>query len=381
MVNDILSAEPPDDAGSETLARYSYQVQLAAVACLSLFLDDSVESIVCEWAEDYVVIRSSGSELVSVKHLEPSQGSWSIATICTSGGLRHLFEWWKETEPKPLCRLQTNGGLKTGPNEAKTVAQACKTGADLERIAELVVGRIGASSTSEATQFLKMLTIEDELPKRDDLMPRVHSDLDSLVSRLGWSNDDAKRYFKAVLDEVWEASSSDVRAAGRSLSYANGDVTAYARARARKTINRERLDAALARSTQGWGRSKLVTKLRLGGFGPTGISKAKRLRNEWLTEESKWETGLGSHPDSVTVRNRVQDLAEIAETETNRSGVEQYGEAMKSRLLQLLHDERFVFVESELTDRHVLGIVYDETDECNIWWSDIPENWIKNEVA
>src|SRR6185437_1731951 len=79
----VLSAEPGDDAGAETADRYEWQAAMAAADGLALYLDAIEDGsrwsggdtgIVCEYHEDWVVLRADEAELVSGKHREPSVG-------------------------------------------------------------------------------------------------------------------------------------------------------------------------------------------------------------------------------------------------------------------------------------------------------------------
>lgn len=85
-----------------------------------------IDRIHCESDEDYVVVYANQlPEFVSVKHREPDQGPWTLSTICTDGGLKHLFNTWREKDQLVRCKLQTNAGLKTGEKEARRLATAC----------------------------------------------------------------------------------------------------------------------------------------------------------------------------------------------------------------------------------------------------------------
>lgn len=115
-------SELGDDTGSETLARYEFQHVLAALAFTIALIEDPDAWVLCEWSEDFVVAcGASAPELVSVKHLEPSQGPWTLSSIIDRGGLKHLFERWKEAKKHATCKLKTNGGLKGGAREAAAI--------------------------------------------------------------------------------------------------------------------------------------------------------------------------------------------------------------------------------------------------------------------
>lgn len=359
-----LSGPPPEDAGSETLSRYDYQISLTALECTKALGDNDIFEIICEWWEDFVVVRSGGRELVSVKHLEPSKGAWSLAALVEDGGLRHLFERWRATGREATCRLLTNAGLKPGPKEA-TAVQRATLGEGLHEVAALLERRLGANSVDEMRRFLAQLTIENELPKRDDLLSKLLVEvLPPLCEGLAWPPDEIADRFEAIRHVVARAASSDVRSEQRALK---PRVEAVARAQAKKTITRDKLHAALerlpARRT-----SRLVEKLDAARFGPTDIERCKRLRADWLELEYRWTPGLPGGSEADQVRRRVQDLAVEAETRA-RSEELPYGHVMRDELVALLGAHSIPFEDADLSLELLLGVAYDETDRCRIWWS------------
>jgi hypothetical protein len=359
---------PNDDVGSETMARYDYQISLTAVSCVELLDDDTIVEIVCEWEEDFIVVRDTGHELVSVKHLEPSKGPWSLATLLEAGGLKHLFERWKKSDKKASCRLQTNGGLKTGAKEASAIANACR-GVEIDDAATLIANRIGAEDADEARQFLVSLTIESELPKRDDLMAKLLVDvLPPFCKRLGWPPDEIKDRFEAIRVVVAEAARSDLRSEARAVRIGSETETASARALAKKTVTRAKVAAAIERVTP-VSPSTMVEKLEKGGLGPTEVERCKRLRADWLETENRWDPGLPGPSASADIRRRVQDLAAQAEAKVRPQGGA-YGDQMRSELIGLSEQAQIKFEGQPVDTDLLLGAAYDETDRCRIWWSD-----------
>ena len=362
----LIADRPDDDVGSETLARYEYQVMLTALECIrQLAAGDGVD-IVCEWWEDFVIAHSAVPELVSVKHLEPSQGSWSLAGLLEAGGLRHLFGRWRRAGRGVNCRLLTNGGLKSGQREAAAVLAATR-GERLQETAELLAPKLDSEDVAEATAFLSCLQIEAELPKRDDLLAKLLVDvLPPLANELGWPPDEVADHFETVCAEVRRAATSDLRAEERRLGTASD--TALARARAMKTITGDRLEAALSRQ-RGAQVTRLVRKLRAGDFGPTDIERCKRLRSDWLALEYRQRVGLGESDDPASrIRKAVQDLAVAAEQRTRTSDAP-YGQAMREALVELVEASALSIGDVQLDTALLLGAAFDETDRCRIWWS------------
>ncbi len=365
--DDATDFAPNDDAGSETLARYEFQITLTAWNCIELILDDDIQEIICEWHEDYVVVRTSQSELVSVKHIEPSTGSWTLAKIVGDGGLKHLFDRWRAAGRTPACRLRTNGGLKAGANEASAIARAC-AGNEVSRVAGLLMPRLGGDDLSEVEDFLSILTIDAELPKRDDLLARllVH-ELPPLCEILGWSPDEMASRFEVVRSVVSEAARRDIRSEGRSPGVPGHDTTALARAQAAKSVTRKKLVDAMSRVAPAHA-SKLTAKLDAGGFGPTDVERCKRLRAEWLAFAYQWDPGVPGDSTPDRIRQEVEDLAVLAETKTATQG-SVYGREMRAELVSLAGGQTIGLPGRQLSEDLILGVAYDATDKCRIWWS------------
>ncbi|WP_162641717.1 dsDNA nuclease domain-containing protein [Streptosporangium sp. 'caverna'] len=118
--------EPEEDAGALTQSRFHYQCECIIAVCIAMLVEDNIESVICEWHEDYIILYKDQSiELVSVKHREPQKGPWSFAELCDRGGLLHLFRRWQRVRERAVCRISTNAGLKLGVNEAQDFAEAC----------------------------------------------------------------------------------------------------------------------------------------------------------------------------------------------------------------------------------------------------------------
>lgn len=202
---DQLRLRLDNDSGSETLAWYTFQETLAAQVVVEMLAGLPIRRVLCESDEDYLIDWTDGRpEFVSVKHREPDQGEWTYAALCGQGGLRHLFNSWKSAEKKFRCRLQTNAGLKPGPGEARRLALACRD-QDTEALDEFVSdlrGRLGADSDEQVLEFLGDLRIQDSLPKRDDLRPRLLEDLQDQMTSIGWPPERHGANFELVCSEV-----------------------------------------------------------------------------------------------------------------------------------------------------------------------------------
>ncbi len=365
----IEHTRPLEDSGSETLARYVFQTLLTTLTCLEMLRDPDILEVVCEWHEDFVIVRQNSIELVSVKHLEPSQGAWSLATIVGDGGLRHLFDRWRASDERAQCKLMTNAGLKTGRSEAAAL-QSCHDAAIRRHCAELIAPKVGATDCSVAERFLAALKVIAELPKRDDLRAQImHTHLPELASAAGWTAEEARDYFAAIESTVFQAAASDVRAESRSLSCLFPQSTAEARARARKTVDRDAIARCLA-ETREKSTSVLVQKLEQGGLRPNDVEHCKATRLRWLSHSLRWDLDLPELPGHALadLRYELLGLARDAQN-AQEHGAAPYAVAMRTDLEGRIADADLPG-RYRLSLEQLLGLAYEMTDQCHIWWSE-----------
>ena len=130
MAADPLVDVPEGDEGSETQDRYAWQHHCTAVDCIEMLTTGRAQRVVVEMQEDYVVEHGDATkELVSCKHRDEDQGPFDLGTLCTKGGLAHLFGRFHRF-PQAQLRLMTNASLKPGADEAQAVWDACMKAAD-----------------------------------------------------------------------------------------------------------------------------------------------------------------------------------------------------------------------------------------------------------
>ena len=129
---------------------------------------------------------------------------------------------------------------------------------------------------------------------------------------------------------------------------------------------------ALAPSGAIASRSVLVRKLERGGIGPTGIRSAQRLRAVWSEHEARFRADLpGANREMEDLRTRVLDAVSSAEDRVlSQPRNDPYGPELMTQVRDSLHVDRFgrtpIF---PIEDSHLLGLVYQLTDECEVWWS------------
>ena len=379
--------DPPDDTGAETQARFRYQAEVASRYAFQMLSGD-VSALVCEWHEDFVAfLRGGGTELISVKHREIDQGPWTLVGLLTDGGIAHLFGRWKATGKLSRCRLSTNAGL-TG--DARLLAKACdgREANQISEWAEKCRTRLGADA-SEVAEFLGVLTIEGALPSRQYL---AASNLESFarpaLSAAGYDVGIAGVAYGKVVRAIEDASVDRLSTPEILIAYLRDpsrilrDVRRELVMDARTLVVGDIREAIAAAGASFRPRiafknpapaTKLVSKLRAGGFGPTQIESAQRLRAAWTEFESAYSVGLpGDDRDLADLRARVLAEAGDAESEALRSvrGGEPYGLQMYSLVLPRLRPDRVVSSRALPTDDRLLqGLLFELTDECPVWWS------------
>jgi Cap4 dsDNA endonuclease len=392
LFDDPLVGTPPaDDTGAQTHGRYRFQWECAARHCFAMLLGSDIVAIVCEWEEDFVVFYADRApELVSVKHRELSQGPWTVNTLVREGGVAHLFDRWMRLDQRPCCLLVTNAGLKPGRDEADAFATACHAcdEASLGRLGPLLARLLATDDLDDVVRFCCSLTIEAGVPGRDHLrdhhLERVVRP--ALVS-LGLADSGAVGAYEAVVAAVENASRGGSASPLPLLDFIadparlTADNTRRAML-ARRLLHPDDIRAlVVATSREDAVRlarpavepappTAMVQKLERGRVGPTTIEAAKRLRASWSELEARYRADLpGTDAELHDLRVRVHTIAAEAERAAQAGG-EPYGVRMHTELEPRLGRDRLGRLPLfPLDDRHLLGLVYQLTDECAVWWS------------
>lgn len=390
-----LLHEPEEDSGSETADRYEYQYQVVARHCCE-FDSSDLQWILCEWHTDYVLALADGKYiLVSVKHREHSQGTWTLAGLCGDGGLKTLRARWQECNRPHQARLATNGALNP---EARKLATACgeSNTARLKQFSEQLYQKLGCKDSDEAFEFLLHLRIEHELPSRKYIRAHnvekyVRPMLRSRGTRLS-----STKVYDAIVEVVRESARAvNNQASPWVFSQLHSldeqllrDVNV-----ARRMVDRERVELCLSNVTPVDGpllqtgqateanlETRLTKKLRQGGIGQTAIQSAQRTRRSWASFEAQNSAPLPGSGDLVDdLTTRVLHEAGMVESElATDEGT--YGREMLRELNRRLTSENLGISKSANVDRlHLLGLAFQLTDECHIWWS--PEFDVENDGA
>ena len=382
---DGLWGSRPDDTGGATAARYRFQAEVIAreaIVCLA----SGRGAVVCEWQEDAIIVRADGVELLSVKHLEVSQGRWTRHQLVISGGLRHLYERWSATGRRARCRLATNGGLDA---DARRLRDACASGSE-ESIADVardVCGSMGAT-VDDILPFLRVLRVEDELPARRHIgAVNVVKIMRPALRKLGYTSLSADDAYEAIVRAV-EIASRDRPETSDALDVVLDptrldELTSTRRRLADRTLRPDTLRVAVS-GARGSDRVRLVMgsgptataleqKLRAGGLGMTTVQAAKALRATWSLFEREMLDPLAGPGDLDDFAVRLIESAGEAELAAMAA---RDVDGTWGRLMHQLIRDRIAagsvvvppFVPKQ--DELIVGYIYELTDRCHIWWSE-----------
>jgi hypothetical protein len=258
--------------------------------------------VLCEWHTDFICSGPNGDPpncLVSVKHREPDQGPWLLSDMAGKGGLAVLYRRWKESGRKHSCRWVTNAGLRLGDLQTRSLSNLLSVrGSDFESsikyYAEYLQNGIAAETLADAIGFLASLTIfstgGDARSFRAQIIDEVAR---PILEQLGARPGRARAAYQAVHGLVLEAVQGlDPHTC--NVTWYSGDEAVSSDVSRRK-ITRERLAQCLADNGIAVPResmpapngreTKMIRKLRAGGIGPTVLSVAPRIRQQWYELE------------------------------------------------------------------------------------------------
>lgn len=353
-----FTTEPQEDVGSDTFSRFHYQAEVTARYCLLMLRKkEDIEGILCEWHEDFVIIRpKNATEIVSVKHREKSQNAWTPRGLIEDGGLAKLFDNWRLLNKTTKCLLLTNSGLNPDMREIAKLIHSRKLDSiniAAEKMAEHFVKAVPGVESEEIIEFLGSLSIDCELPGRHSIRSvNIEQFARPIAREIGMEGVQFQPFYDRLVQEVEEAMRSATGSEGSILRYVSDpkrlslDV-----ARQRRITNRTIIPAQVTTlfreitslppellTTKGAEKtpsSILEIKLQKGGLGPTAIASAKQLRAAWSSLEAKYRPGLSFGQGEIEdLRIRVNNIAADAEAAamaiTNDGA--KYGPAMRIEL-------------------------------------------------
>ena len=378
----ILGIPAIEDQGVVAGEGFGFQYDCIAKCAIKMLSDESLVLVVCETHEDSILIFSdSSAELVSCKARSPSK-PYTVPALLSDGGVLHLFDRWDYTGREARCRVMTDGALKDG--DAKQLQADChsREPAKLAAWAEKLKEQFGASADDVAA-FLGGLTIDTGHGPRDKLGEIIAFHfLRPHIKKAKLAVDRCLDYYRVILGEVerrCQTAAADPWEEASLLAASRDPERAAHRARLRtRSLDRAQVEACLYgpppempldASPDSVDHTRMVAKLERGDVGPVGISAAKRLRASWYAlEEARKLRAPGAHSGFEDLRARVLLIAAAAERQIDRE--EPYGERLYEALAETLTLAALQETPvAALTDEHLLGLIFQLTDECELFFS------------
>ncbi|MFI7075032.1 hypothetical protein, partial [Micromonospora sediminicola] len=415
------------------LEKAHYQTEIIASFCLSMPTDTSIVKIICEWHEDFIIVRNQPPflELVSVKHHDRLVYT-TMKSLCDEGGIAHLFDRWLGYTSRPAVRLASNTPLGGRPGEhtPRALYEVCRAAklatprgtALLAHLAWAMMDMAAKSTELEnipkptgptplkakrhdptglpaglfdmLLRFILACQFDCERPKKRDIQDvNIRQLALPATGKLGFSASAAADVYRAVADLVSEASRDH---SGRPTDLAQylTNPGAYdpkseiAQTIERRTVPRDAVLAAvrlgarraagdpvlLLRSGQAPPRSpgghRLVEKMRDARIDADEQENALRLRDLWMHAWPQARTGF---PEDVETEFRLEmEILDIVRRIRQQliDKSGHYGIHFQAMLHQELRQANLSSkVSVPLDDFHVLGFAYELSDLCRFGFS------------
>jgi hypothetical protein len=382
----VVHTRPIEDSGSATSGYYDYQYGWVASHAFEMLRESTgPEWILCEWHTDYILGWGSSFAPVSVKHREPNSGRWTIATLFSDGGLQTLFARWLALGCPAECRWVTNGGLNA---ECLQLQAACRSvnRAGLAEFVEQHGWRFEHDDTDKVEAFLACLRISNESsPWAYQRIVNVEHHARPALQALGLSTLAAQSVYDDVVSMVRAASQGLPAAAPGTWTVASQgalDESVLLAAKAsRRLLTRS---AVLARvktiasptaadpPAMSPVTTTLIKKLQRGQVVPTVEAAARRSRVQWTAYESSFTDPIPANDqpsDFEALRAQVVGVAADAQLLAAEAG-EPYGDRMLVEVRRRMREVASAqSVPRGLSADLLMGLVYDLTARCEVWWS------------
>lgn len=383
LTHPIFAITPVDDSGSPTQSRFGFQHHCTARIVFAMLPVGSIELVVCETHEDATVVYEDATvELVSVRHCDDQ----TLPLPALRDAVVGLFRRWQRTGRIARCRLMSNGKPVAGREKAQGLIDCCHNG-DPAPWVDRVRTWTYSDDSDEIANFLLGFSVDEPTGAREHIVAiNCQSVVTPALESVGLVHLDATTAYHRVVRLVERCNRDEPVNRTAMLDYLADPNRAsatsnHARRIGRRAIDRTRLRGVLLEplvpepivqlsfDDQPEEDSTLARKLELGGFGPTTVNAARLLRANWEATETRWRSGApGGDPLFSDLRMRA--LAAAAHAERLTMGPNAYGPAMHEQLEQTFTtanlDRKPPF---ELDDQLLLGLVYELTDECRVWWS------------
>lgn len=383
----LAAKRPGEDAGATSSGYYEFQYGWVTRHALEM-TDPSCELkwLLCEWHTDFILGWADSFTPVSVKHREPNSGHWTVATLFSDGGMSTLYTRWHELGRPPQCRWVTNGGLNT---ECQALAKACAAtdGEGFNAWFDKHGFRFDGASRPDVVAFLTALRIDNDSSRaKDQRIVQIDRVARPALRRLGLSAVEGPAVYDAVVGIARTASQGfdgTEPTTWSSSSAAAFDAAVLAAADSGKRVIRPESVVEVARTLAmpaaaeppptSAGNTTLIKKLRKGKVVPTAEMAARRTRMGWTAYEATYSEPLpvaGQLGVFETLRSRVVLEATDAQISAARLGGP-YGDRMYEELRKRMRElAAEPSSHSALTPQLLMGLVYDLTARCEVWWSE-----------
>lgn len=382
---DPVAVPATDDGGAIAGDGFGFQYDCIARLAIQMIRDPTVARIVCETHEDALVVYDDGTaELVSCKARDPST-PYTLRTLCSDGGLIHLFESWMRTGRTCRSHLMTEGAFA---RDARKLVEDCESRqADRVGLRGAELAPFFSTDTAIATEFLMGFRVTDSRT----LGPRSRTAGINATRLRAWlranslSADLDEQCYALLRDRVAECcrtamsdplkgttlleASTQPAKADHAAKIANRTLTA-------QSVNACMRDAPtgqplLAGDPNGLDHTRLVAKLDRGDVPPQVIAAAKRLRASWFEYESALSLRApATEPGLTDVRTRT--LLAVGDATARLDLTEPYGQRMYLAIRNAVKVGALGHLPVlGLSDELLLGLVFQATDECELFWSSV----------
>ena len=392
----------PSDPGDETLARYRYQCTYAAIMCCALLSDfEDVCQVYCEQFEDILLQHDDGRFTgVQIKTRASTQNVWKA----NDSDLRQAFANFVKHDSRfsryfRAYRFLTNHPLHSASNgqDVNYVLDDIRDAASLDALRPATsrflhaVAALADESAETTLLALKKSSVDDRLPRTEDIMPRLTAELAQHWSRGNeCSHDILYRSAEALVMECFNASSRHDRDTLPPFVFAREAATDEETAREiqEKKFDKERVngaldrgfegDAPLRRTSQALEQSNpdqiplMRRKLDTGGFSYVSCNAAENLRDAAEYLGVVWLRKYGPEHG----KTRYDHIRSVALTEAARSFERTnqleatFGPDMLREFLERIRRRRLNGEQLyDCTDDHIEGFAYSLTAQCQVVWS------------
>lgn len=376
----VLGAQPPDDSGSLTFARYCYQARVAFRYALACAQGQSVVMLVPEHFEDVAISHENAEwSFLQIKTRDAGQGPWRLTDVIgADGAFRSLLRTYRALASSGVTMTLVaclEGAIATGDDLLRFAGAACTDEDVIRRVRERL-----ELSAAEVASFVPLLRVLPESPM---------SAIDAVnVRRLAaCMPSHAASDIESAYGRVLALIQSGMEAALHGADWPLGSVSPGSSAPARvegKIIDRGRLrwlsDQMEAHpvplisrliTTDKWPASQLEEKLLAAGASIDVLRNAAEMRaasDQWIVERqaaSLWPDDDIS--DDVDFRLRYLAIASVARYSGHPAPANLAWADVHQRLATeaAVHDPNRVYSQDSVL---LMGRVCSLSDQCAFQW-------------